>query len=183
MFRRRKAEVEVAATDSAEEAEEVEARTGPRAEGPWDVSEVDIPEDDQTRVDLGSLLVTPHEGLDVQLQVDETSGQVAAVIMAGEHGAVELRAFAAPRNGDIWDDVRRQVAGEVARLGGTATEAEGAWGTELRVALTVALGCCGPRCSVVPRSSTTPTATSRRPCGTSSWCAAAPRSHPATRCR
>jgi hypothetical protein len=139
MFRRRKAEVEVAATDSAEEAEEVEARTGPRAQGPWDVSEVDIPEDDQTRVDLGSLLVTPHEGLDVQLQVDETSGQVAAVIMAGEQGAVELRAFAAPRNGDIWDDVRRQVAGEVARLGGTATEAEGAWGTELRVALTVAL--------------------------------------------
>ena len=31
-------------------------------------------------------------------------------MLAGETGAVELRAFAAPRNGDIWDDVRRQVA-------------------------------------------------------------------------
>jgi hypothetical protein len=135
MFRRRKADVD----ESAEGAEETQLRTGPRADGPWDVTEVDIPEDDQTRVDLGSLLVTPREGLDLQLQVDETTGQVAAVILAAEQGAVELRAFAAPRNGDIWEDLRRQVAGEVARLGGTATETDGVWGTELRVALTVAL--------------------------------------------
>jgi len=134
MFRRRKAEV-----DPVEDEATEEERTGPRADGPWDVSELDIPEDDESRLDLGSLLLTPPETLDVQLQVDEASGQVAAVIMAGEEGAVELRAFAAPRNGDIWDDVRRQVAGEVARLGGTATEVDGPWGSELRVALTVEL--------------------------------------------
>ncbi|MFL6135173.1 MAG: DUF3710 domain-containing protein [Nocardioidaceae bacterium] len=134
MFRRRKAEVEPVEDEATEEE-----RTGPRADGPWDVSELDIPEDDQSRLNLGSLLLTPPDTLDVQLQVDEASGQVAAVIMAGEEGAVELRAFAAPRNGDIWDDVRRQVAGEVARLGGTATEVDGPWGSELRVALTVEL--------------------------------------------
>jgi len=134
MFRRRKAEVEPVEDEATEEE-----RTGPRADGPWDVSELDIPEDDESRLDLGSLLLTPPDTLDVQLQVDEASGQVAAVIMAGEEGAVELRAFAAPRNGDIWDDVRRQVAGEVARLGGTATEVDGPWGNELRVALTVEL--------------------------------------------
>jgi hypothetical protein len=136
MFRRRKADVDPVPVEGEETEEE---RTGPRANGPWDVAEVDIPDDDETRVDLGSLLLTPRDGLDVQLQVDEASGQVAAVIMAGEEGAVEIRAFAAPRNGDIWDDVRRQVAAEVARLGATATETEGPWGTELRVALTVAL--------------------------------------------
>jgi Protein of unknown function (DUF3710) len=135
MFRRRKDVVDPVTAED----EGTEDRTGPRARGPWDVSELDIPEDDQSRVDLGSLLLTPRDTLDVQLQVDEASGQVAAVIMAGEEGAVELRAFAAPRNADIWDDLRRQVAGEVARLGGTATETEGPWGTELRVALTVAL--------------------------------------------
>lgn len=134
MFRRRKAEV-----DPAEDEATEEERTGPRADGPWDVSEVDIPEDDESRLDLGSLLLTPGDSLEVQVQVDEASGEVAAVILAGEEGAVELRAFAAPRNGDIWDDVRRQVAGEVARLGGTATEIDGPWGTELRVALTVPL--------------------------------------------
>ena len=39
----------------------------------------------------------PRAGLELQLQVDEASGQVVAVVLAGEDGAVELRAFAAPR--------------------------------------------------------------------------------------
>jgi hypothetical protein len=133
MFRRKKSSADPA--DAAEP--EVEAPAGPRANGPWDASEVQLDEDDVTRVDLGSLLLTPHEGLDLQLQVDEASGQVMAVILAGETGAAELRAFAAPRNGDIWDDVRRQVSAEVARMGGTATEVEGAYGTEVQVSLTV----------------------------------------------
>jgi hypothetical protein len=62
---------------------------------------------------------------------------VVAVVLAGPTSAVELRAFAAPRNRDIWDDVRKQVAAEVARMGGTATETEGPYGTEIKVSLTV----------------------------------------------
>ncbi len=139
MFRRRKGPQE---PDQPEESDEVEAAkepAGPRSDGPWDVSEVTIEEDDPTRVDLGSLLVTPHEGLEVQLQVEESTGAVVAVVLAGEEGAAELRAFAAPRNGDVWDDVRRSVTAEVAQLGGTATEREGAFGTELAVSLVVQL--------------------------------------------
>jgi hypothetical protein len=132
MFRRKKSD-EAAAEEAATTEETV---AGPRAEGPWDVAEVDL-EDGTERIDLGSLLLTPREGLDLQLQVDEASGQVVAVILAGETGAVELRAFAAPRHGDIWDGVRRQVAAEVARMGGTATEEDGAYGTEVKVSLTV----------------------------------------------
>jgi hypothetical protein len=98
---------------------------------------VELEEGDTTRVDLGSLVVTTHEGVELQLQVDEQSGQVVAAVLAAQDGAVELRAFAAPRNGDIWDDVRSQIASEVTRRGGTATEAEGRWGRELRVVLTV----------------------------------------------
>ncbi|NUR08372.1 MAG: DUF3710 domain-containing protein [Nocardioidaceae bacterium] len=134
MFRRRKAE-EPDAVDQVDEAE-LARRSGPRADGPWDESEVERSEDDG-RVDLGSLLVTPAEGLELQLQVDEASGQVVAVVLAGAEGAVELRAFAAPRNGDVWDAVRRQVSAEVARMGGTATEHQGPWGTELTVSLTM----------------------------------------------
>jgi uncharacterized protein DUF3710 len=134
MFRRKKAD-EAGAPDEA--TDEVRTPAGPRSRGPWDVSEVSVDEEGGDRIDLGSLLVTPHEGLDLQLQVDEASDQVIAVILAGETGAVELRAFAAPRHGDIWDSVRRHVAGEVARMGGTATEVEGPWGTEVKVSLTV----------------------------------------------
>jgi len=129
MFRRKKRDEEPVEETTTEET------PGPRASGPFDASEVTIQEGDTGRVDLGSLLLTPREGLELQLQVDEATGQVQAVIMAGQTGAVELRAFAAPRNGDIWEDVRRAVAAEVARMGGTATESEGAYGTEVVVSL------------------------------------------------
>jgi len=52
-------------------------------------------------------------------------------VLAGPDGALEVRAFAAPRNGDLWSEVRPQIAAEVAQAGGTATEREGPWGTEL----------------------------------------------------
>ena len=113
--------------------------TDPRADGPWDASEITLEEGDETRVDLGSLLVPLHPDLDLQLQVDEASGEVIAVVMAGETGAAELRAFAAPRNGDIWEGVRASMAAEIAQLGGTVSEGIGHYGPELQVSMTVEL--------------------------------------------
>ncbi|MEO5711812.1 MAG: DUF3710 domain-containing protein [Nocardioidaceae bacterium] len=136
MFRRKKSDE----TEDGATPDEAESPEGPRSRGPWDASEVTLTEDDPERIDLGGLVLTPHEGLELQLQVDEASGTPIAVILAGETGAVELRAFAAPRHGDIWGDVRRQVAGEIARMGGTATESEGPYGTEVAVSLTVDRG-------------------------------------------
>jgi hypothetical protein len=101
------------------------------ADGPYDISEVDVDDDGVQRVDLGGFLITPSEGHELRLQVDEASQEVQSVMVAGSDGAVELRVFAAPRNGDLWSDVRRQIASETSRGGGTATEREGRWGTEL----------------------------------------------------
>lgn len=138
-FRRSKSDRDQAEVEVPEaEADEQEAAPdNPRARGPWDASELELVEDDPSKIDLGSLVVTPREGLELQLQVDEQRGHVVAVVLAGAEGAVELRPFAAPRHGDIWDDVRAQIAAEVTRRGGTATEAEGPWGPELRVVLTM----------------------------------------------
>lgn len=123
------------AGDAPEAAPQAATGTGERAAGPWDSSEVELDEDDPTVVDLGGLVVKGRPGLELRLQVDEASQQIAAVLLVGPDGAVELRPFAAPRNGDIWSDVRRQIAAETARRGGTATEADGPYGTELRVAM------------------------------------------------
>lgn len=124
-----------AGTDDLPEA----ADADPRANGPWDASEITLEEGDGTRVDLGSLLVPLQHDLDLQLQVDEASGEVIAVVLAGETGAAELRAFAAPRNGDIWEGVRASMAAEIAQLGGDATDVEGPYGTELQVSMIVEL--------------------------------------------
>lgn len=149
MFRRKRSpQVEGTAADEAPEAasaadlegdpevaDEASRAEGARSQGPWDSSEVDLDEEDPTRVDLGGLVVRGRPGFELRLQVDEASQQVAAVLLVGEEGAVELRPFAAPRNGDIWNDVRRQIAAETARRGGTASEVEGPYGPELQVAM------------------------------------------------
>jgi hypothetical protein len=98
--------------------------------GPLDESQVDLEEHEG--LDLGSLVVTPGEDMEVQLQLDETSGEVGAVVLVGHEGALELRAFAASRGADAWEELRPQIAAEVTRMGGTATQAEGAFGAELR---------------------------------------------------
>jgi len=130
---------ETTATDATTDAAAVESTAGAgfRSQGPWDRSEVTIDEDDKTRIDLGGLVVTARPGLELRLQVDEASQQVVAVLLVTSEGAVELRPFAAPRNEDIWDDIRQQIAAETARRGGTATEADGVYGKELRVVMPV----------------------------------------------
>jgi hypothetical protein len=96
--------------------------------GPIDVSELD-PE--AAYVDLGSLLVQPPEGLDLQLQVDEQTGTVMTVLLVAEEGVLEMRAFASSRGGDLWTEARREIAADTTRRGGTATEQEGSFGPEL----------------------------------------------------
>ena len=123
---RRKADTTPATADgSAEDA------TGDPAAGtgPFDVSQVEG--DGIDRADLGSVLVPAIADRELRLQVDEQSGQVRAVMLAGSDGACEFQAFAAPRNGDLWSEVRPQIAADMERRGGQATERDGRWGTEL----------------------------------------------------
>ncbi|TDW86219.1 MULTISPECIES: DUF3710 domain-containing protein [Kribbella] len=103
-----------------------------RAEGPFDSTEVDAADlEAEDRIDLGALVVTGMPGMELGLQVDEQSGVVQAVLLMLDDSALELRAFAAPKTSGIWDEVRQEIAGEAARMGGTATETEGPFGTEL----------------------------------------------------
>ncbi len=133
MFRRRSRsgsdEPELADVD--EETEETEET------GPWDSES--LPDDEVDRVDLGSLRVAPRDGAELRLQVDENTGEVQSVMLASEDGAMELRAFAAPRNGELWEEVRPQIAADVSGHGGTATEREGRWGPELVCQMQVVL--------------------------------------------
>ena len=101
----------------------------PGTSGPYDESEV--AGDGVERIDLGSLLLAPSAGRELRLQVDESSGAVQSVLLAGADGALELQAFAAPRGGDLWAEVRPQIQEDVERRGGTVEEREGRFGTEL----------------------------------------------------
>ena len=85
----------------------------------------------EDRIDLGALVITGMPGMELRLQVDEQTGEVQAILLVLEDSALELRAFAAPKKSGIWTEVRREIAAEASRMGGTATETEGPFGTEL----------------------------------------------------
>jgi len=137
MFRRHKGERRRVAVDPIPGTEQPERDELPRPQGPWDIDDAEVNEDDPQVVDLGGLLVRGRPGLEMRLQVDERDGSVVAVLLVSQEGALELRAFAAPRNESIWDDVRREIGAEATRRGGTATEGEGEFGPELRLAVPV----------------------------------------------
>jgi len=121
--------------------------------GPWDIAD-DYPREE--RIDCGSLLIPVREGFDVQINVAEEQGAWVAVVH-GESG-MQLQAFAAPRSGGLWEDVRQEIAANIADTGGSCGEADGPFGTELRAQVPVGeegqpgqlhpvcfLGCDGPR--------------------------------------
>lgn len=99
--------------------------------GPWDVGD-DVPA--RERIDFGSLLVPTAEGCDIQVGVIEDQAAWVTVIR-GESG-LQLQAFAAPKSGGLWDEVRHEIAAEVAGTGGECTEADGPFGVELRARIT-----------------------------------------------
>ena len=101
-----------------------EAQAG--ATGPWDVAE---PHQELPRVDLGSLQVPVLEGTDIQLVFAEQHG--AWVTVRHQLSELQLQAFAAPKRSGLWDEVRGEIATEIAGTGGQSAEREGPFGTEL----------------------------------------------------
>lgn len=100
-----------------------------RANGPWDVSEVEGPDG---RLDFGALWLRGVDGLQVQAQVDESTGAVGLITASVNQGAVQIQAFAAPRTAGLWADVRGKLRASVTGQGGVIEEQPGEFGVELR---------------------------------------------------
>ncbi len=135
IFRRRSNPADEQSGSDAVEAA-VDEHSG-RSRGPWDRGETSTDEGDPNYVDLGGLVVRGRAGLELRLQVDEQTQTVASVLLAGPQSGLELRAFAAPRHDGLWDYVRAGIAAEATKRGGTATEVDGEWGTELKLVVPV----------------------------------------------
>ncbi len=93
-------------------------------------------DDGVTRLDLGSLRVPGAEGMEIRLEVDQTSEAVVAVTVIDGSSAMQMMPFAAPRNDGIWDDVRAEMHAGLAAQG-EVFEVGGPFGTELRSTVSV----------------------------------------------
>ena len=100
-----------------------------RTSGPFDASEV---EDDDGRLDLGALRIRGTDGMELRLEIDQEQQHVIAATAVIGESALQLQAFAAPRSGGVWADIRSEIGAAIETQGGTADREDGPLGTELR---------------------------------------------------
>ena len=136
-------------TDTATDLEDLEDVDW-RSSGPYYVSEVDSIEstEESPKVDLGSLILTPMPGSELRLQVAEETGEIVSAMLVIEtiveppasanqktqaySSALEFGAYAAPRSGGLWEELRDEISRSATEAGGTASLCDGPFGVELR---------------------------------------------------
>ncbi|MFT4218805.1 MAG: DUF3710 domain-containing protein [Micropruina sp.] len=123
---------ELSDQDELDEIDEIDEDVDWRADGPFDHDEVDLSADEVERLDLGALILTPWEGMGLQLQVNEATQQVVAALAFWEQSGLELALLAAPTNGGLADELLEDLTEEAQQAGGSATTAIGPFGPELR---------------------------------------------------
>ncbi|MQY12908.1 hypothetical protein SRB5_30470 [Streptomyces sp. RB5] len=144
--RRRKQREDAADADGLKKADEKAAETeveetsyslppAPRPDGPWDISEVEKP--GEGRIDLGGVFVPGVDGMELRVEVAGESIVAATVVL--RDSAIQLQAFASPRNEGIWGEVRSEIASGITQQGGIVDEIEGPLGWELRAQVPVQL--------------------------------------------
>jgi hypothetical protein len=121
-----------------------------RSSGPYDLSEVESIEstEESPKIDLGSLILSPLPGSELRLQVAEETGEIVSAMLVIEtiveppasankqpqaySSALELGAYAAPRSGGLWAELRDEISRNATEAGGTASLGQGPFGVELR---------------------------------------------------
>jgi len=131
-----------------------------RSDGPYDITEVESIEstEESPKIDLGSVIVTAVPGSELRLQVAEETGEIVSAMLVIEtqvnegsdklspveapananqmpqaySSALELGAYAAPRSGGLWAELRDEISRSATEAGGTASLGEGPFGVELR---------------------------------------------------
>ena len=145
----READQESVAEDVADEdlaaLDELDWRTS----GPYDIGEVEDIEstEESPKIDLGSLILTAVPSSELRFRWPRRPGRLSAMLVIetiveppasanqkpqAYSSALELGAYAAPRSGGLWAELRDEIARSATEAGGTASLGEGPFGVELR---------------------------------------------------
>jgi len=100
--------------------------------GPYDVG--DAADDDLERVDFGALQIPKTPGNDLRVSLD-AKGRVVSVSVHRDGSAMQIGAYAAPRDGSVWVDLGPELAASITKQGGQASQTEGPFGMELAAEL------------------------------------------------
>lgn len=128
---------EVVEFDAEELAEELQeevagASFDAREDGPFDIDEVELDGDEVQRIDLGTLILTPWPGLNLQLQVQEPTKRVRMITGIWRKSGIEVALYAAPASGGLAAEQQEELIEQAQQSGGSAEVGDGPFGPELR---------------------------------------------------
>ena len=107
------------------------------ATGPYDIAE--RPEA-EGYLDLGSLRVPMVKDLKVRLDLEDSTKRIIGVTLQLGQSSVQAQAFAAPRSGGLWEEIRSEILESVAATEGAQVgEQEGPFGTEVAARIPAAM--------------------------------------------
>lgn len=106
-----------------------ETEQSDRSGGPYDITERP---DKKGYLNLGSLRLPSKKDFSVRLDVEEKSKRVVGVTVTDQKSTLQIQAFAAPRSGGLWDEIRAEIQESVQKnQGANVTTQEGRFGTEV----------------------------------------------------
>lgn len=96
--------------------------------GPYDEDEA--PDDGAARLDLGSVRLPLPSEAQVQVEMDP-AGPLRAVHVLTPSGRFTVSAYAAPRSGELWPEISRELAEQLHGDGARVRRENGEWGIEI----------------------------------------------------
>ncbi len=123
--------------DAVEEADAegddpVSDDTDARADGPFDVTEVDLAGDTVDRLELGAMTITPFDGMGLQFQGNPETQEIYSALVMHENSGLQLELFAAPTTGGLAGELREDMLEETQQAGGNAELQDGPFGREIK---------------------------------------------------
>lgn len=105
-----------------------------RPEGPFDLSEVEIRDFSKGYMDLGAVKVPMRKNVSYRLEQEQSKQKVFAVSAVHENSTLQIQAFAAPRSGGQWDEIRQDMFEQNKNAAGSkVTLEDGQFGKELLI--------------------------------------------------
>ena len=105
-----------------------------RPEGPFDITEAEIQDFSKGFMDLGAIKVPVRKNVSYRLEQEQAKNKVFAVSAVHDNSTLQLQAFAAPRSGGQWDEIREEMFEQNKNAqGASVTTQDGEFGPELLI--------------------------------------------------
>jgi hypothetical protein len=102
--------------------------------GPWDETDSGAPSEDLDSgraINFGALRLQVPQGVEVQVQADQTSGRITQLTLRDGDSGMQLQPYASRKSGGMWPEVIDSLKSSINSSGGLVETAEGQFGTEV----------------------------------------------------